>query len=220
MVTHGKRWSTRHTISARPSVFSIGLLPAPLNDFAATALGVILMAAKRPEDLLLCHALTTDVRKNRSSARYARIRMTVRSPQTPRTNVARPPDAPSAPRDATARQRCIVRLHPRELPRGHRGPLRRRRCSMGLISSFTSRCAGGVEPTPRLADGQPSGPVPMGPANTAVMGVFSRLSVPERKILPIPSACKSPLIVSGTRPFMAAIAATRRSCCFSQPLCQ
>src|SRR5690349_3887402 len=37
MVTHGKRWSTRDTVSAHPSVFSIGLLPAALNDFAATA---------------------------------------------------------------------------------------------------------------------------------------------------------------------------------------
>ena len=46
------------------------------------------------------------------------------------------------------------------------------------------------------------------------------IEFPERRSLPIPIACKSPLTVSGMRPFIAAIAAAKRSCCFSQPLCQ
>ena len=37
---------------------------------------VILMRAQRAEDLLLCHAVTTEPRQNRSSGGYAAIRMT------------------------------------------------------------------------------------------------------------------------------------------------
>jgi hypothetical protein len=69
-------------------------------------------------------------------------------------------------------------------------------------------------------DGQPPGQVPIVPDRRNVDGLRVRSSVPLRCIFPSAMECMSPLMTSGARPFMADIAAIKRSCCFSQPGCQ
>ena len=60
----------------------------------------------------------------------------------------------------------------------------------------------------------------MGPLSTAVTGFAARSSEPERSIVPIPIAWRSPLTTSGARDRIPDIAWTSRSCWPSHPACQ
>ena len=91
---------------------------------------------------------------------------------------------------------------------------------MGGTVSSRSRCEDGEEPTPRTTDGKPPGAVPTGPVRTVVTGFAVRSNVPERRILPEPTAWRSPLTTRGLRARMLDIAPTSRSCCLSHPSCQ
>ena len=63
-------------------------------------------------------------------------------------------------------------------------------------------------------------PVPTGPGRIDTTGLRDRSRSLVRRIRVPPNECRSPLTKSGTRPPIPDAAASSRSCCARQPLCQ
>src|SRR5262249_14965941 len=93
--------------------------------------------------------------------------------------------------------------------------------STGLLSGTNGKPAEGFAGVPRMPlDGHPPGQVPMVPGKATLIGLALKSSLPLPSMVPSATECMSPLTTSGTRPFIADIAAISRSCCLSQPACQ